>query len=145
MIHEERSRISKRTNEINNKEPRYSRKRDRGYALAQMELLSDAEFERMFRLDRLTFQHLEERISPLVSRLEEKAKNACGQEISVKTRLAVTLRWLAGGIQLDLCFAFGISKTVFFSRRGVLWPTIQALDEVLQLGFPLGDNEELSR
>ncbi len=60
----------------------------------------------------------------------------------------MTLRWLAGGSYMDLCFAFGIGVSSFYSDRGVIWPTIEALDEVFQIGLPINDSvrlEQLSR
>jgi hypothetical protein len=59
------------------------------------------------------------------------------------TRLAVTLRWLAGGSYLDICFAFGISTGTFFKNGGILWGTIAALNYVLEIGFPLYDEAKL--
>ena len=100
-----------------------------------MDKLSDAIFEKMFRVDRATFNELSEFIDPIVQRNELKAIQSSGSCIPTETRLAVTLRWLAGGIYLDLCFAWGIYISAFFSYRGVLWPTIEALDQVLKLVF----------
>jgi hypothetical protein len=86
---------------------------------------------------------MEDKIAPLVARDVQKARNAVGRglagEITVRTRLAVTLRWLAGGHYVDLCFAWGVGKSTFFSERGVLSPTIEALDAVHKLGFPIND------
>jgi hypothetical protein len=97
----------------------------------------------MFRVDRDTFEELEEKVAPLIERDPQKARNAVGRglagEITVRTRLAVTLRWLAGGHYIDLCFAWGIGVSTFFSERGVLWPTIEALDKVHKLGFSVDD------
>ena len=72
-----------------------------------------------------------------------KACNSSGVPITSRTRLAVTLRWLAGGSYLDLCFAWGIGLSTFFSENGVLWPTLQAIDEVFKMGFPFDDEEKL--
>ena len=113
--------------------------RNRGFAVEEMDKLSDAIFEKMFRVDRSTFNELSELVDPIVKRNELKSIQSSGSCIPTDTRLAVTLRWLAGGSYLDLCFAWGISIACFFSDRGVLWPTIEALDEVLKLGFPLND------
>jgi hypothetical protein len=55
------------------------------------------------------------------------------------------LRWLAGGQQIDLCFGLGIPKIVFYSERGVLWPTIEAIDLVIPIGLPLNKIDELDR
>ena len=79
-----------------------------------------------FRLDRSTFNELSELVDPIVKRNKLKSIQSSGSSIPTKTRLAVTLRWLAGGSYLDLCFAWGISISAFFSDRGVLLRTIEA-------------------
>ena len=97
----------------------------------------------MFRIDRATFIELEEQLDPTIKRNELKATQSSGSFIPTTTRLAVTLRWLAGGSYLDLCFAWGIAKSTFYCERGVIWPTIEALDGLLKLGFPLYDSVAL--
>ncbi len=73
-----------------------------------------------------------------------KAINSSGAVVPLKTRLAVTLRWLAGGSYLDLCFAWGLGVLTFYgSDHGFLWQTLQALDEIFQMGFPLHDEKKL--
>mmetsp|Transcript_706 Transcript_706/g.1518 ORF Transcript_706/g.1518 Transcript_706/m.1518 type:complete len:88 (-) Transcript_706:789-1052(-) len=42
--------------------PRHRRTRDRGYALREMEFLSDPYFLRMFRMDRANFDRLAEQV-----------------------------------------------------------------------------------
>ena len=106
--------------------PRHYFCRNRGIAIDEMERLPDAIFRRMFRVDRETFFcYLVQQLSPLIQRDDTYAINASGQPITVVTRLAVTLQWL------DICFAWGISRASFYSERGVLWPTIDAIDSVL--------------
>lgn len=56
----------------------------------------------------------------------------------------VTLRWLAGGSYLDICFGWGIASSTFYSDRGALWPTIDALDDIFELGFPINDINALT-
>jgi hypothetical protein len=57
------------------------------------------------------------------------------REIMPEIRLAITLRWLAGGSYLDICFAFGISRGTFYKDNGVLWGTIGAIDDFLIIGI----------
>ena len=130
----ERGRGQSRTMRI----PRHH-KRDRGYALKEMDHLSDATFHRMFRMSRTSFLELQERIHPDLQFNDQKATNAAGSPISTRTRLAMTLRWLAGGIYIDICFAFGVATSTFYSERGVLWPTVGALDKILTIGYPIDD------
>ena len=86
------------------------RSRDRGYALEEMEQLSDKEFKKMFRLSREAFYWLlhkiHHHISPAAS-LRQKVQ--LERNILPATKLAVTMRWLGGGSYLDICFAFGIA------------------------------------
>ena len=98
----------------NRRKPK-NRHRYRGFAIGEMDHISDRQFREMFRIDRDTFKWLEELIHPLILRDETMAKRSSGSAITTRTRLAVTLRWLAGGSHLDLCFAWGISKSSFFS------------------------------
>lgn len=128
--------------------PNAPRTRDRAYALNEMERLSDAEFTRMFRLNRAAFSWLLEQIHPIIA---PHASQSGGRyhppgEVNSKTKLAATLRWLAGGSYLDICFAFGIASSTFYKADvGILWPTISAIDAVLEIGVPLHDPVELER
>ena len=73
----------------------------------------------MFRMSRGSFADLEEELDPFLRRDEMKATASSGSPISTRTRLAVTLRWLAGGSHIDLCFAWGIAHSTFYSERGI--------------------------
>lgn len=115
-------------------------KRNRGYAIHEIDIMSDDTFKKMFRIDRRTFYELVDELNQQITRNDQKAINSTGSAIPMSTRLAVTLRWLAGGQYLDLCFAWGLGKSTFFSERGVLWPTIIALDKMLKIGFPIDDD-----
>lgn len=125
------------------KRPRYTQ-RDRGFAIIELDNLSSINFQRMFRLDRSSFYELRDRLVGSLIFDSVKASATSGSAISTTTRLAVTLRWLAGASYLDLCFAWGISKSAFYSERGVLWPTIEALDSLIHLGIDLENEEALS-
>lgn len=101
----------------------------------------------MFRVDSDSFDELVELLDPVLKKGERFSVMSSGSSISTSTRLAVTLRWLAGGSYLsylDICFAWGISKTSFYSHRGILWPTIAALDNILMLWLPLDNNALLT-
>jgi hypothetical protein len=116
----------------------------RGYALEEMDRLSPNVFKRMFRVDRATFDEILERVSPFVGGTQEqKAINSSGTAIPTKTKLALTLRWLAGASYLDLCFAFGVATSTFYHPRGVLWPIMEAIDAAFSIGFPFNDANAL--
>jgi hypothetical protein len=99
----------------------------------EVEQLSDVEFRKMFRMTREGFSSLLEILGPFMYEGdEEMARRSSGSSISKRTKLFCTLRWLAGGSYLDITFAFGVSKTAFFSSdpiSGILWPTIAAINE----------------
>jgi hypothetical protein len=61
-----------------------------------------------------------------------KAINSAGSPVTPIIKLAATIRWLAGGMYIDICGVFGLSQVAFFHPlRGPLWPTIYALDIAL--------------
>jgi hypothetical protein len=109
-----------------------------------MDLLDLSTFKRMFRVDRYTFEEILEKISPFLDeKNDQKAINSSGSPVTNKTRLAVTLRWLAGGSYVDLCFAWGVGVSTFYGERGIIWPTIEAIDLAFEMGLPLHDVEKL--
>ena len=110
--------------------------RDRAYAINEMDSMSDSHFTRMFRLNRIAFQYLLHLLDPLLScKPSLHHQTYCNRGfVTPKTRLAVTLRWLAGGSYLDICFAFGISTGTFYQDGGILWGTIEAIHKVLKIG-----------
>ena len=120
------------------------RSRNRGYALEEMDNLTVSEFKRMFRLNREAFYWLLLKVrKDIEPKASLKHQLHFDREISAKTKLAITLRWLAGGSYLDICFAFGVGTSTFYKSDGVLWGTIAAIDNNIDIGFPLNDIEKL--
>ena len=72
-----------------------SRHRNRAYALTEFDNLDARFFRQMFRMDRATFDYLLSLVSPLIERDIQYSINRSGSPITPKTRLAVSLRWLA--------------------------------------------------
>ena len=70
-----------------------------------------------------------------------KAEASSGSVISNKIKLAVTLRWLAGGSYLDLTWEFKVYNPSIYSEDGILWTTIHAIDKVIPLAFPIDEAE----
>ena len=73
------------------------------------------------------------------------AKHACnssGSSIAPECKLAISLRWLAGGSYLDICDIYDISESSFYP---VLWETLEIVDKVLKIRFPTNDPISLSR
>jgi hypothetical protein len=121
--------------------------RQRGFALSMLDngQITEADFRRMFRMDRDSFFEIVARIDGIIQKDAQRATNSSGSPISNVCRLAVTLRWLAGASYLDLCWAWGVARGTFYSPdRGVLWPTIDALDELFDLGMDITNDLALS-
>jgi DDE superfamily endonuclease len=121
----------------------------RDHAMDNFDLLTDVEFKRSFRLDRPAFDDLLLKIEPALAKNEEFArrnvKDKKGQPITAKHMLMATLRWLAGGMYIDICMSLLIAFGSFYG--GVLWPTMHAIDECpeLQIGLPLNDPEAMRK
>jgi len=118
--------------------------RSRGFAIDQMDHLDANMFKRMFRVDQYTFDEILEAITPFLDEKNaQKAINSSGSPVTNKTRLAVTLQWLAGSSYIDLCFAWGVTCSTFYSERGIIWPTIESIDLAFDMGLPLHDTDKL--
>jgi hypothetical protein len=126
-----------------------NRHRDRGYALREVNNLSEADFSAMFRMNRASFATLLELISPFLPDGNERmARISSGSAVTKETKLYTTLRFLAGGSFHDICFAWGVAKSTFFSTdedKGILWPTIEAIDEAFTIGLPVHDIPALQK
>ncbi len=67
-----------------------NRHRNRGFALEEMDIISADEFKSMFRIDRLTFDEIQEMIDPILKKNEIMAIKSSGSVISTRTKLAVS-------------------------------------------------------
>jgi hypothetical protein len=116
-------------------------RRDRASVLLKIAGMSDAYFKRMFRLDRPTFYWLLDQITPQLQRCEAQAHRSSGSAVSPTIKLATALRFLAGGVYLDLAFAFNVS---YKHVTKYVWEAAEAIDRVLNnIQFPLGDEQKL--
>eukprot|EP01036_Dinobryon_divergens_P029172 gene29172-38236_t len=126
-----------------------NRHRNRGFALIEVTHLSDSSFATMFRMSRAGFEELFNLIAPFMHDTNEHmAGVSAGSAISKRTKLYATLRWLAGGSYLDICFAWGLSKSAFYSTNcewGVVWPVVDAIDAAFDIGLPLSNVEDLQK
>lgn len=64
-----------------------NRRRDRGYAVKEMESLDDKKFSRMYRVNRTVFAEIVERIRPDVQRNETYAKNSSGLSFTLMYKI----------------------------------------------------------
>jgi hypothetical protein len=85
-----------------------------------MDALSDSAFRRMFRMSRISFHKLLDLIRSKISVNIQQAIIFSGSATSAEARLAVTIRWLAGGSYLDICLCYGLDTSNIFNRNYVL-------------------------
>ena len=122
--------------------------RDRRGALRNISMIPDYLFRRIFRLDKETFSAVLLLIYPLLAKDIKKATlNGSGGEISPEVMLLATLRFLAGGMKWDICLSLDIGFGSFWGERGVIWPTLYALDALdeSEIGLPLNDKQEMNK
>ena len=124
-LFENSSTYKRKRNEDSGRDYKERRLKDRGYAINEMNLMSDKDFKKMFRLKRRAFYYLlsliKKHISPSKSAVDPIYYHETLTPIPEQVRLAVTLRWLAGGSYLDICFAFGISLGTFLKEKLVYY------------------------
>jgi len=95
-------------------------------------------FKRCFRLSVEDFEVLHDTIAPMLQPVACKSR----QPISARIKLAMTLRFLAGGIYLDIAEAYHISHNHVHEYAV---ETILAIDEKVQnIVFPWDDDAKLS-
>jgi hypothetical protein len=128
-----------------------NRGRDRAAAIQEIDGLPDYIFRRMFRMTRPTFNALLTKInerypeSSSADFIKKNVKDNNGQVLSNKTKLLATLRFLAGGQMWDICLALKVGFGSFYqsSKYGVIWPMMEAIDALYEIGMPLDDEESL--
>jgi hypothetical protein len=85
----------------------------------------------MFRLNTEAFADLLSKISPLLQKNEEMGvRKGIEGIISSEIMLHATLRYLAGGMKLDICLSLDIGFGNFWGEKGVIWPTMYAIDSL---------------
>ena len=67
--------------------------------------------------------------------------------MSPEVMLLATVRFLAGDMKWDICLSLDIGFGSFWGERGVIWPTLYALDalEEFEIGIPLNDKQEMKK
>ena len=107
--------------------------------------MTDAEFTRMFRINRHSFDDLLAKITEILPEKDEKkAVVSSGSLITNRVKLAITLRWLAGASYLDLMWGFKVSAPSIYHEGGILWTILPAINQVVPLAFST-DETELER
>ena len=102
-------------------------------------------FQRAYRLNHDEFDTLLAKIRAhlrTTSLSATRARASSGSPVTLECRLAATLRYLAGGSYIDICFCHGIAPTTFYD---VIWSIMDAIEAVETICFPIDDEEELER
>lgn len=122
---------------VENRAP--NKKRDRDNVVDKiMNIMIDepARFQKMYRLHPDDFTLLLHKIAP---RLTTKSNNSTAIDPIIK--LAVTLRFLAGGLHHDLAFGYELPESCIHSY---IWETMEAIDEeVKNIEFPIKNTDKL--
>ena len=98
--------------------------------------IREKSFTRTFRMDPDAFSKLCEELRPLLQKNEEMAaRSTPGGAISPEVRLAISLRYLAGGSYLDLCDIYNCARSTMYE---VVWDTVDSINKTpsLALNFP---------
>ena len=107
--------------------------------------LTEVEFKQRYRLCPLSFDKLLGILEPGLSVQNEKQhlNSRSGQPIEMPVRLAVALRYFAGGDPLDLKLIYCISKVMVYT---CIWQVVDAINKHLHnINFPIDDIEELKQ
>ena len=99
-------------------------------------------FTRAYRLSPATFDELLDKIRPALEKNETQAQRSSSSRIEPETRLAATLRYLAGGSYLDICFTHGIATPSFYD---CVWQVMGEINRVETIKFPTTDKAALKR
>ena len=101
------------------------------------QLKDDKEFRRYLRVSPELFDRMAADITPDADTLIRKrraAQNSAGKAaqaevrggfVEYELRLAMTLRYMAGGSYLDLMYLFGVKKSSLYA---IMWQTLEQLD-----------------
>ena len=93
--------------------------------------MNPAYFKRSYRLDRVDFMDLLSSIRPRIQYKNPLGTHECSNEcehVDPLIQLAVTLRMLAGGSYLDICFGYHISTSHIYQ---IFWRVLEAINAVV--------------
>ena len=102
--------------------------------------LSDAEFRRIYRMGKPSFEKLVERLEPRLLVDDRMATISSRGPISTSVRLAAALRFFAGASYLDIYPTYGMSRTSFYE---IVHSVVDAINEEFQVSFPMTNRNEL--
>tara|TARA_B110000046_G_scaffold177123_1_gene203556 strand:+ start:224 stop:1549 length:1326 start_codon:yes stop_codon:yes gene_type:complete len=104
--------------------------------------LTEDEFKLRYRFTFEGFYQLLDKIRDdlLVHDLEQAAIAKWGRVVEPETKLAIALRYLAGGSPLDLRLIYAVSKSYVYD---CVWLVVDAVNKAFKVDFPIDDLEAL--
>jgi hypothetical protein len=118
-----------------------NRRRDRSFGIKHLNELNEREFRMMYRMTRKSFMKLFSMVKSDLTKCSKQAECSSGSAIPSISKLAATIRWLAGGSYLDIAALFGLDPGNFFHKdNGPLWQTIRILDTCFNIGLDLSES-----
>lgn len=95
-----------------------SRRRDRAFDLTKLYEKEDALFKIYYRLDKEAFRDLVAKIKPILTNPHSEVIASSGFPFPVDVMLAITLRFLAGGMWPDISDNWGITESTMYE---IIW------------------------
>ena len=105
--------------------------------------LNETDFKRRYRLDFDSFMKLLRVISKDLD-VDDECRAACGRQgelVRNEVKLAIALRYLAGGDPKDLWMIYGVSYSYVYQ---CVWAVIDAINLRIKIQFPIDDPEKLA-
>ena len=90
-----------------------------------------------YRVSESVFAKIQGDITPLIDKgppAGNRCYNSSSGKVDVSIKLAMTLRYLAGGSYLDIHTEVGVSRSFFYK---CIWEVVEAIVKVYPLEFPL--------
>lgn len=98
-------------------------------------------FRKMYRVDVISFNVLLDQLRSEIETVNvEMANRSSGSEVCAEVRLAITLRYAAGGVVWDIHSNFGISSAEFYRS---VWRTMDVVNNKHKLTWNLSDTDRL--
>ena len=107
--------------------------------------LNEDEFKLRYRLGSESFYHLLRQLQPHLQPADKTraAQANGGHAIEPPVKLAVALRFLAGGMVADLKLIYNLlAKSTVYA---LVWLVVDAINAVLVIEFPIGDQAKLAK
>jgi hypothetical protein len=103
--------------------------------------LSELEFKKRYRLTVAAFNDLLAILRPQLEAINlQLARNSRGTPVAAEIRLACALRFLAGGMMLDLSEIFRLSMSECYRS---VWRAIDGINGAITVEFPIDDLHKL--